>query len=165
LALTLSALTASARFEAAMGQRPCARSAHFSVHYLPSSQLSTATAQPGPAPVDDAIRVTPDGGILRLGLVVPKRHARRSVTRSLIKRQLRERLRERLPELPAGEWVLRLRAPIDRKAYPSARSEALAQSLREELGTLLHDAARRLTRSPGAAPGQARSARTDGAAT
>lgn len=145
-----------------MGQRPCARSAHFSVHYLPPQQLSTTPAQPGPAPVDDATSASTGGGILRLGLVVPKRHARRAVTRTLIKHQLRERLRERLPDLPAGEWVLRLRAPIDRKAFPSARSDALALSLREELGTLLHDAARRLRRGPGAGP--SRPAHADGAA-
>jgi len=145
-----------------MGQRPCARSAHFSVHYLPPPQLSTAPAQPGPVPVDDAIGVTPDDGSLRLGLVVPKRHARRSVTRTLIKRQLRERLRERLPDLPAGEWVLRLRAPIDRKAYPSAQSDTLAVSLRDELRTLLADAVRRLRRGVG--NGSARPSRTDGAA-
>lgn len=145
-----------------MGQRPCARSAHFSVHYLPPGQLSTTPAQPGPEPVDDAMSAPAGSGSLRLGLVVPKRHARRAVTRTLIKRQLRERLRERLSDLPAGEWVLRLRAPIDRKAFPSARSDALAQSLRDELGTLLHDAARRLRRGPAGAG--ARPARSDGAA-
>lgn len=146
-----------------MGQRPCARTAHFSVHYLPPPQLSTAPAQSGPAPVDDATGANADDGALRLGLVVPKRHARRAVTRTLIKRQLRERLRERLSDLPAGEWVLRLRAPIDRKVFPSARSDALALSLREELSTLLHDAARRLRRSPSANP--TRAARADGAST
>jgi ribonuclease P protein component len=81
--------------------------------------------------------------LVNLGMVVPKRHAKRSVTRTLVKRQMRAQVREQLADLPAGEWVLRLRAPIDRKTYPSASSEALAAVVRAELERLLRDAARR----------------------
>jgi ribonuclease P protein component len=88
---------------------------------------------------------------VRLGLVVPKRHARRSVTRTLVKNQLRDAMRRHLPHLAAGDWVLRLRAPIDRARFPSARSEALAAELRGEIDRLLSDAMRRTARH-GAAP-------------
>jgi ribonuclease P protein component len=79
-------------------------------------------------------------------MVVPKRHAKRSVTRSLIRRQLREGLRRHVDALPPGDLVLRLRAPIDRQTYPSAASDALATLLRQEIETLLRDAVRRLNR-------------------
>nr|WP_273473178.1 ribonuclease P protein component [Sphaerotilus sulfidivorans] len=83
---------------------------------------------------------------LRLGLVVPKRHARRAVTRTLVKNQLRDAMRRHLPHLAPGDWVLRLRAPIDRARFPSARSEALAAELRGEIDRLLADAMRRTAR-------------------
>lgn len=162
MAQTLSALTASARFEAAMGQRPCARSLHFSVHFLPPAKLSTEAVGGASTPVDDlpspqsALCASKrDGGnaALALGMVVPKRHARRAVTRNLIKRQMRAQVRERLPDLPGGEWVLRLRAGIDRKAYPSAASESLQQILRGELDGLLREALRRIRRDGAAHAG------------
>lgn len=68
-----------------------------------------------------------------LGLVVPKRHARRSVTRNLIKRQIREEARARRARLPAGQWVVRLRAPFDPRQYPSAASAELRVAARREL--------------------------------
>ncbi|BDI03181.1 ribonuclease P protein component [Sphaerotilus microaerophilus] len=155
MAQTLSALTASARFEAAMGQRPCARSTHFSVHYLPPAKLSTAaTLDPSP-PVDDSSGPASGNDILMLGMVVPKRHARRAVTRNLIKRQMRAHVRERLTELPCGEWVLRLRAGINRQAFTSAASEPLQQAVRSELDGLLRDAARRVRSGGPAASGKA----------
>lgn len=155
MAQTLSALTASARFEAAMGQRPCARSTHFSVHYLPPAKLSTAaTLDPSP-PVDDSSGPAPGPETLLLGMVVPKRHARRAVTRNLIKRQMRAHMRERLAELPCGEWVLRLRTGIDRQTFTSAASEPLQQAVRSELDGLLRDAARRVRSGGAAASGKA----------
>ena len=76
-------------------------------------------------------------------MVVPKRHARRSVTRSLVKRQIREAVRRHAIGLPAGDWVLRLRAPLDRVAYASAASQALGLALRQEVDSLLRDAVSR----------------------
>ncbi len=83
---------------------------------------------------------------LHLGLVVPKRHAKRSVTRSLVKRQIRSGMRQCAHLLAAGDWVLRLRAPLDRKVYTSACSDALAELVRAEIVQLLADAARRAPR-------------------
>ena len=83
------------------------------------------------------------GESLWLGLVVPKRHARRSVTRSLFKRQIRAALGRHAGMLEAGLWVVRLRAPFAKLKYPSAASEALQQAARAELDGLFAGAARR----------------------
>lgn len=69
-----------------------------------------------------------------LGLVVPKRHARRSVTRQLIRRQMRAAVCRR--PLHAGQWLLRLRAGFDPRRYPSAASQALRLAVRGELDAL-----------------------------
>jgi len=79
---------------------------------------------------------------LWLGMVVPKRHAKRAVTRSLLKRQLRAVIARHADRLPPGLWVLRLRSPFDRQQFPSAASEALRHAVREELEVLLQRAAR-----------------------
>jgi ribonuclease P protein component len=79
---------------------------------------------------------------LWLGAVVPKRHARRSVTRSLLKRQIRAAV-DRQDQLPGGLWVVRLRAPFDGKNFASAASNALRQAARDELDAVLAAALRR----------------------
>lgn len=137
-------LTGADRFTAAMNARPCARSPHFFLHHVAVGQLSTDLSPIKDEPVEDCCV---PGVRHRLGMVVPKRHARRSVTRSLVKRQIREGVRRHVARLPVGDWVLRLRAPIDRSAFPSARSAALGQLLRDELDQLLIAAAERLARS------------------
>lgn len=78
----------------------------------------------------------------RLGLVVPKRLARRAVTRNLIKRQARAAWCEHGGKLPPGDWVVRLRAPIAREQFPSATSEALRRLLVAELRVLFQSALR-----------------------
>lgn len=75
-----------------------------------------------------------------LGLVVPKRHAKRSVTRNLLKRQMRQAMASRAGSLPAGLWVLRLKAPFDRKLFTSPASDPLRQTAHDELQLLLQRA-------------------------
>jgi ribonuclease P protein component len=72
-----------------------------------------------------------------LGCVVPKRHARRSVTRSLLKRQVRSAFERHAAELPNGLWLVRLRQPFALADFPSAASAALAGAVRSELDGLL----------------------------
>lgn len=152
MASRLLALDAAPSFEAALGQKPLARTPHFSLHVMVERKLSTAPGASPPLPVDEFLgdtAATPGAAdSIRLGMVVPKRHARRSVTRNLVRRQLREGLRRHLPDLPAGVWVLRLRAPFDRSSFRSAASEALRSSVRAEVERLLHDAQRRLASAP-----------------
>lgn len=76
-----------------------------------------------------------------LGLVVPKRHARRAVTRNLIKRQLRAAMQRHATTLPAGLWVVRLRSPFDRAQFTSPASDLLRDTARSEIEQLFHQAA------------------------
>ncbi len=78
---------------------------------------------------------------LWVGAVVPKRHARRSVTRMLIKRQIRESFRSHEAGLAPGLWVVRLRAPFDKVAFRSAASAVLRQAAGDELDAALARAA------------------------
>jgi len=48
----------------------------------------------------------------RLGLVIAKRFAQRSVTRNAIKRVIREAFRATRPSLPAGDYVVRLNGKV-----------------------------------------------------
>ena len=151
--MVLTPLTGAARFESAMAVRPIARSAHFMVHHLATTKLSTGhkpsltSSGAVDESVDNSVDDSPEMNLLRLGLVVPKRHARRSVTRTQVKVQIRAGIRRHLDQLVSGDWVVRLRAPLDRKLFPSARSEALTALLHAEIDTLLGDAARRARRA------------------
>ena len=87
-------------------------------------------------PVDDSSIPTPPG-VLWLGAVVPKRHARRSVTRTLLKRQIRGVVSGHAASMPSGIWVVRLRAPFDRGRFVSAASNELKLAARTELDLLM----------------------------
>ena len=157
-------LSQSAEFERALRQPAWARSAHFAVHFVSeraplrhpqalSTDLSTIDEQGSAQLVDDSIRGAPRpaAAAVWLGTVVPKRHARRGVTRSLLKREMRAAASRPgasgPPGLPAGVWVVRLRAPFDRARFVSAASAALREAARAELDTLF-DTARRRSAAP-----------------
>lgn len=117
-----------------------------------STELSTGGAKAMGRDVDDSHVQCPDslvetptpaGGIDRwLGLVVPKRHARRAVTRTLMKRQIRHIVAACAPQLEPGLWVVRQRNPFDVKQFPSAASDALKEAARAELRALFERAVR-----------------------
>lgn len=74
-----------------------------------------------------------DLGMARLGLVMPKRLAKRAVLRNSLKRLARESFRVRTARLPALDLVVRLVKPSPaRPADPAARAR-----WRNELGRLL----------------------------
>ncbi len=142
-------------FQRALGSRPVSRTAHFVLHALPwpapaVDKLSTGPGRQAPSLVDDlSASASDDTAPLpvqwRLGLVLPKKQARRSVTRSLIRHQAREALRRHAPAVlgatPASAqavngWVVRLKTPFDRQQYPSAASDALKLAVRQELDEL-----------------------------
>lgn len=153
-AVMLGRLVNKADFERLLGARPWARSAHFAVHHVPTApqrtqvpvkrsanraaagELSTAPAPICPPPVDDLPTAC------WLGCVVPKRHARRSVTRSLLKRQMHGAFERHEVKLPRGLWLVRLRQPFPLTAFPSAASQALRLAARTELDHLLTQARR-----------------------
>jgi ribonuclease P protein component len=123
----------SSDFARLLATRPRARTARFVLHHLfplpqsASPELSTGESLIDGPGVDES---------RRLGLVVPKRHARRAVTRSLIKRQGRTLFAAAAARLDAGDWLLRLRAPFEIERFPSAASSALREAVRSELQTL-----------------------------
>ena len=135
----------AADFERALKTASQARSPHFAVHHLlaspsraarpgavlASSKLSTDGPPASPMLVDDSQLQG-----CWLGVVVPKRNAKRSVTRSLLKRQIRFAM-ARQASPTAGLWVVRLRAPFDPLAFSSAASLALAQAAATELDRVL----------------------------
>jgi ribonuclease P protein component len=106
-----------------------------------STELSTADTVESLSGVDDSVE-TPAGPQRWLGLVVPKRHAKRAVTRTLVKRQIRNVAAACAPHLAPGLWVVRQRSPFDPKQYPSAASEALKEAARAELRALFERAVR-----------------------
>ena len=155
-----------ADFERVLATVPCSRSAHFAVHHVSgepsrgrasvpkasakavvppvSPDLSTAPAGSGQALVDESavpVAASAPAGHW-LGLVVPKRHAKRAVTRNLIKRQLRAAMARHAGRLPPGLWVVRLRQGFDRQAFPSPSSEPLRDAAHAEIEVLFSRAAR-----------------------
>jgi ribonuclease P protein component len=152
-------LLRSADFERVLRTRTRASSTHFAVHHVAdhpsrphkpaqdqvlveaSDELSTETAPIEAQAVDDLVVARKMG--VWLGVVVPKRHARRAVTRTLLKRQIRSVVDARAAALLGGLWVVRLRAPFDRTGFPSAASDALRHCARVELEQLLSATAQR----------------------
>ncbi len=152
----MARLVTSADFEQVLRSASRARTPHFAVHHLLvemegvaatvhdgfAEQLSTEAILAGALLVDDLPK-------RRLGVVVPKRHARRAVTRTLLKRQIYAAGDRFAPTLDAGMWVVRLRAPFDKAAFPSAASAALKLVARTELDDLFRAAARPVARRVG----------------
>lgn len=73
-------------------------------------------------------------------MAVPKRHAREATTRNLLKRQIRATVRLCEPALARGLWLVRLRAPFDRRQFSSSTSTPLRVVARQELLQLLQRA-------------------------
>lgn len=165
--VVIGRIVRSVDFERVLSAPTRARSTHFAVHYvkgapsLPgkpsahklSTELSTDQSHVDAKAVDDpvpaAIADVSKAGAW-VGAVVPKRHAKRSVTRSLLKRQIRAAVihqHKQLAGLPDGLWVVRLRSPFASTEFPSAASSALRDIARGELDTLLADAVRRTNRA------------------
>jgi ribonuclease P protein component len=139
----------SVDFERVLAAPTRARSAHFAVHFLAARPAVKVAAvrhaahklSTGEAPIQGAAVDDLSEGACWLGTVVPKRHAKRSVTRNLLKRQIRRVVHAQVG-LPSGLWVIRLRSPFDRKLFPSAASDALRAVAGNELLAVMAKAAR-----------------------
>jgi len=109
----------------------------------PDSLIQGVDDSQDPGPFALGETPTPAGGLDRwLGLVVPKRHAKRAVTRTLVKRQIRHVAAACASGLEPGLWVVRQRSPFDPKQFPSAASDALKEAARAELRALFERAVR-----------------------
>lgn len=107
-----------------MASAPVARSPHFALHALRPEALAAQGA------------LFPHPGTW-VGVVLPKRWARRAVTRNLLRRQIYAVTTELAACLPAQALVLRLCRPFAPSQFPSAASTALKRCVRAELHQLL----------------------------
>lgn len=101
-----------------------ARTPHFALHRVP------LTAAPGA----DSLFPLAEPCV---GVIIPKRWARRAVTRNTIRRQIYELARTMGDALPRAAMVVRLRSEFSRKVFISATSDVLKAAVRAELQVLL----------------------------
>ena len=131
-ACRLERIRSRPQFEAALAGPPVAKTQHFALH------MTDTSAQSG------AHGLFPGGGTW-LGVLIPKRWARRAVTRNTLRRQIYAVARELAHTLPPQALVVRLRNGFARDQFISATSDALRSAARAELQELLGDRlARRL---------------------
>ena len=160
----IKVLTNAEDFQRAMAQPWLAKTPHFALHHLDGAVqrrcgaakgggLSSGATADMNRPVDNPFENPVDKSVDEptqtawAGYVVPKRHARRSVTRNLIRRQMRQVLadQQRGSEgLPGGIWVLRLRQGFEPSQFPGAASTPLRRAVREELQQVVGTALKRL---------------------
>jgi len=112
------------QFQVVMTGAPVAKTPHFALH---STGLGHAPDARLLFPVADTW----------LGVLLPKRWARRAVTRNAIRRQIYETARAMAPGLPQAALVVRLRSEFSRKQFLSATSDVLKRAVRAELELLL----------------------------
>ena len=114
-------LRCRSQFERLLAAPATARTPHFALHHS----------------AGDA------AGALCVGALTPKRWARRAVTRNAIRRQIYATGAAQ-HALPAGMYLVRLRAMFAPALFPSASSHALRRAVRAELLALWQRAAARL---------------------
>lgn len=126
-----------------MAGPPVAKTPHFALHRAPLDGLHEGRRL---FPVVDTW----------LGVLLPKRWAKRAVTRNAIRRQIYETARQRAQAegLPDAALVVRLRTAFNRQVFVSATSDALKRAVRTELEQLYAQLARRP--APALRPGAAR---------
>ncbi|MEJ7930288.1 ribonuclease P protein component [Ramlibacter sp. AN1015] len=138
-------LKTRAQFEAVLAGQTVSRTAHFALHRAapkllqPGPHAGSAAHEPASAGPKQALF---PGHTAWIGVVVPKRWAKRAVTRNTIKRQIHALAQEMSAELPLAAHVVRLRAGFERSRFTSATSDALRNAVRQELLTLFSGARR-----------------------
>lgn len=116
------------QFQAALAGATVARTAHFALHRC-ALDVDAGAVAAGALPLFPSMQAW-------IGVLVPKRWARRAVTRNAIRRQIYQVAQESAPGLPAAAHVVRLRTGFDKARFPSASSDALKRAVRLELGQL-----------------------------
>jgi ribonuclease P protein component len=131
-----------AQFAAVMNGQTVSRTPHFALHRV----ALQANAEPKTAPVvaADASQILskPLFAVQDtwLGVIVPKRWAKRAVTRNTIKRQIYAVSTDSSCHLPPAAHVVRLRAGFNRAEFISATSDKLKIAVRTELQHLFSGA-------------------------
>jgi ribonuclease P protein component len=151
----ISRLVHTGDFRRLLATAPRSRSAHFALHHVHGTpatvnwrkkstnevNLSTGAEQIEDRSVDNLLASAQDTG-LWVGVVVPKRHAKRAVTRNLIKRQSYSAALRHAHSLLQGLWLVRLRAAFPVAQFRSASSQALRLTVQSELEQLFGRAGR-----------------------
>lgn len=129
-----------------MSGQTVSRTPHFALHRValkahsePNSASETAQAvsEDGSQTLSKPIFAVQDTW---LGVIVPKRWAKRAVTRNTIKRQIYAVSTASGCVLPVAAHVVRLRAGFDRAEFISATSDKLKIAVRAELQRLFSGA-------------------------
>jgi ribonuclease P protein component len=116
-----------------MNGQTVSRTPHFALHRVALSSATSVVANPEDKPLF-AVQDT------WLGVIVPKRWAKRAVTRNTIKRQIYAVSTDSSCHLPTAAHVVRLRAGFDRAEFVSATSDKLKSAVRAELQHLFSGA-------------------------
>jgi len=116
-----------------MSGQTVSRTPHFALHRVALSSTASVIAKPEDKPLF-AVQDT------WLGVIVPKRWAKRAVTRNTIKRQIYAVSTDTSCHLPFAAHVVRLRAGFDRAEFVSATSDKLKSAVRAELQSLFSGA-------------------------
>lgn len=116
-------ITSRLQFQAVMAGQTVAKTPHFALHSAPLLGQHAGHD------------LFPHVGAW-LGVVLPKRWAKRAVTRNALRRQIYEVNRSLPAPLPHKAWVVRLRSEFNRQQFISATSPALKTAARAELQQL-----------------------------
>ena len=122
----LQRIVSKSQFAAVMSGQTVSRTPHFALHRV---ALMPHGAENTDAPCKPLFAVQDTW----LGVIVPKRWAKRAVTRNTIKRQIYAVSTDTSCHLPLAAHVVRLRAGFDRAEFISATSDKLKTAVRAEL--------------------------------
>ncbi len=138
-------LKTKAQFQVVMaGNSTVSRTAHFALHRCPLVDPVVKEAAPEgrstiPAKGPESAGLQALFAVLDepyIGVLLPKRWAKRAVTRNAIKRQIYNVSAALPTPLPAAAHVVRLRSTFDRQQFISATSPQLKLAVRMELQQL-----------------------------
>jgi ribonuclease P protein component len=131
----LQRIVTKAQFAAVMSGQTVSRTPHFALHRVALQPKATANSQEmasqdGSQAFSKPLFAVQDTW---LGVIVPKRWAKRAVTRNTIKRQIYAVSTASGCVMPVAAHVVRLRAGFDRAEFISATSDKLKIAVRAEL--------------------------------
>lgn len=118
-----------------MAKSPVLHTAHFALHAAPVASVQGLATEPA------------------LGVVLPKRWAKRAVTRNGMRRHIYAQFGLQAAQLPEAAFVVRLKRSFSREQFISAWSKPLADAVRAELAHMAAFCttdALKLARSPAA---------------
>ena len=98
-----------------MAKSPVLHTAHFALHAAPAASVQGLAIEPA------------------IGVVLPKRWAKRAVTRNGMRRQIYAQFGLQAAQLPEAAFVVLLKRSFSREQFISAWSKPLAEAVRSEL--------------------------------